>query len=503
MNRPHRASATMASPPFIALLCLLLFSTGASGYQYWNDIRSSALLPDDTVIMRMENPTGGGEENYVIYRDSGIAEALMSAVPDGPSTLSATVPGPVAEDRNYGFRLLQGSELDFMPLPLASGVSPQPGDLTRVAEDAAGDELFGYQNLDLVDCHVSFSDSEIHASLTNVGGGFPVASGLTFFGYLLGIADPAAADPDTVFALMETYDQSGVISPGLYKITGTGMDNLEKIGEVTVQEFPADNSLVLSCQLSDLLSDPYFLSWYDPSDPAIGVAGFTQRITLLGGAQEADQSPGGRCYLREHVVQTGPNQLPTLTNPVFDGSGSLATAAIDYLDSDGHCPVTADIVFDESDTFALYPQSLDYSTTVTYVTDAGIQPLADGTWSVAVFRVSDNGTDVVEYLAPATGVEEALQSEPGSLLSAATPSPFSRSTSITLHMPAPGRAEAAVYDVRGARVRTLAGGELPAGPNVLRWNGKSDAGRQVPSGVYFVRAAAPGATALRKLILVR
>ncbi|MBN2565901.1 MAG: T9SS type A sorting domain-containing protein [Candidatus Eisenbacteria bacterium] len=493
--------------PVLSLLVVLpplLLTLPAHGYQYWNDIRHSALLPDSTVVVRVENPTGSGEENDVLYEGAGIQELQMTPIIDGPSTLSASVPGAVTGTRYYGFRLTQGSELDFMPVRVADGTTPVPDDLTRVATDVPGDETFGYSNLDLVDCRMSFSGTKLYASLTNMGGGFPVNQFLTFFGYLLGIADPTQADPDTVFALMQTYEQAGIISPGLYKIVGTGLDDLQKLGEVTVQEFPALNTLMLSCELSDLMSDPYFMSWYDPSDPTIGVAGFTQRITLLGGAQEADRSPGGRCYLREFSIEPGANELPELTGNVFAGEGATATAEIDYVDLNGHCPVLAEIVFDGAETFPLYPQSTDYWTTVTYVTDPGIAPLANGMWTEAVFRFSDNETDIVEVPVFNTGVgEEAWPHDGDALIASISPSPFGATTTIDLSLPAAGRATVAVYDLRGALVRRLADGEVDRGPLTLTWDGRTGSGREVGSGIYFVRAEANGRYEVRKIVCIR
>jgi hypothetical protein len=487
----------------LPVLCLLLLAPLAHGYTYWNDLRHSALLPGDTVLVRTENPTGGGEENYILYEGAGIEELEMTPVQDGPSTLEATVPGPTTAARRYGFRLLLGDELDFMPVRIEDGVVPEPQDLTQVAPDVPGDELFGYDNLDLVDCRTSFSGSELFASLQNVGGGYPVSELLTFFGYLLGIADPALAEPDTVFALMYTFDQPGIITPGLYKITGTGLDDLERLGDVTVQEFPATNTLRLSCQLSDLTSDPYFLSWYDPADPMIGVAGFTQKITLLSGPQEADRTPGGRCYLREFAIEPGANQLPELSDPVFQGEGASATAEIDYFDADGHCPVLAEVVFDSSDAFPLFPLSTDYASPVVYRTEEGIAPLANGTWLEAMFRFSDNGSDVVEYWVPATGVDDAWPAGGAALALTAWPNPVGGTTSVELLMPVAGEAHVAVYDVRGALVRTLVCGRVGSGSSSLSWDGRDDSGHRVGSGVYFLKARALGRSSVRRLVLLR
>ena len=76
-------------------ICLLLFSSYAHAYQYWNDIRYSALLPDSTVMIRVENVSGPGVENYLLFNEGGVQEMAMSPAVDGPSTLQSIVPGPL------------------------------------------------------------------------------------------------------------------------------------------------------------------------------------------------------------------------------------------------------------------------------------------------------------------------------------------------------------------------------------------------------------------------
>ena len=326
-----------------AAVLILALSVNALAYEHWNDIRHSALLPADSIAIRVESPSGPGVENYVLFAGDGIEEAPMAAIPDGPSTVTATVPGPISSSRRCGFRLIQNGELDLMPVRLADGASPVPSDLTTLALDPIGDELYGYENLDLVASRVSFSETRLFGALTNAGGGFPTSQTLTFFGYVLAIADPTVADPDTVFLLMYTLDQPGIISPGLYKATGPGVDDLVWLGDVVTQEYPATNQLMISCQLADLLADPYFASWYDTADPKIGLGALTQRITLLGGVDQADDLPGGNCSLRRLSVEPFVNQLPMLSNLAFEGTGSEALARIDNRDANGHCPEVSEI----------------------------------------------------------------------------------------------------------------------------------------------------------------
>ena len=69
----------------------------------------------------------------------------------------------------------------------------------------------------------------------------------------------------------------------------------------------------------------------------------------------------------------------------------------------------------------------------------------------------------------------------------ASPNPFNPRTTIAFTLPQAGDAMLAVYDLAGRRVATLVEGPLPEGPTSLDWDGRDDAGRALPSGVYLVR----------------
>lgn len=88
-------------------------------------------------------------------------------------------------------------------------------------------------------------------------------------------------------------------------------------------------------------------------------------------------------------------------------------------------------------------------------------------------------------------------------ITAAYPNPFNPSTTVAFTLAAAGRAELALYDVAGRRVRTLAGGELAAGEHVAVWDGQTESGGRAPSGVYFARLTAKGASSVQKLVLVK
>ena len=89
----------------------------------------------------------------------------------------------------------------------------------------------------------------------------------------------------------------------------------------------------------------------------------------------------------------------------------------------------------------------------------------------------------------------------------ARPNPFNPLTTIEYSLSSPGRVSVRVYDLAGRIVRTLAdrGGE--AGEHKIVWDGTTDSGARVASGVYFVRMEAADHMdafhATRKLVLLK
>jgi hypothetical protein len=90
----------------------------------------------------------------------------------------------------------------------------------------------------------------------------------------------------------------------------------------------------------------------------------------------------------------------------------------------------------------------------------------------------------------------------------AWPNPFNPRTDLRFSLDTEGVGSLDVYDIGGRHLRRLAAGAFSAGVHQLTWDGRDDAGRALPSGVYFARLAAraEGGAALeatRKLVLLR
>jgi hypothetical protein len=88
-------------------------------------------------------------------------------------------------------------------------------------------------------------------------------------------------------------------------------------------------------------------------------------------------------------------------------------------------------------------------------------------------------------------------------LRAAGATPARGNVALVLAQPEAGEARLEVFDVRGARVRTLQAGWLPAGEHRFAWDGRNDAGGTAPAGVYLVRAVARAGSAVVRAALLR
>ena len=81
--------------------------------------------------------------------------------------------------------------------------------------------------------------------------------------------------------------------------------------------------------------------------------------------------------------------------------------------------------------------------------------------------------------------------------------PAREAAAFRLALPGGGTLDLGVFDVTGARVRTLARGRFSAEYLSLIWDLRDDRGRAVRPGIYFVRAASQGRLALARVAVVR
>ncbi|MCH8024027.1 MAG: T9SS type A sorting domain-containing protein, partial [Candidatus Marinimicrobia bacterium] len=83
------------------------------------------------------------------------------------------------------------------------------------------------------------------------------------------------------------------------------------------------------------------------------------------------------------------------------------------------------------------------------------------------------------------------------------PNPFNPSTTVRFDLPLATSVHLAVYDLLGREVLRLVDGHLEAGYHQRVWNGRDRDGREVPTGIYFVRLVSGEFSAVRKMILMK
>lgn len=104
-----------------------------------------------------------------------------------------------------------------------------------------------------------------------------------------------------------------------------------------------------------------------------------------------------------------------------------------------------------------------------------------------------------------TGVVTAVGdvAPPALTLGQNQPNPFNPSTSISFQLAGRAHARLFIYDVNGARVRTLVDREMAAGSHRVDWNGTNSRGETVASGVYYYRLEAGSASETKQMVLLK
>ena len=95
------------------------------------------------------------------------------------------------------------------------------------------------------------------------------------------------------------------------------------------------------------------------------------------------------------------------------------------------------------------------------------------------------------------GLPEGPQLQPNA------PNPFNSGTVISWFQLQPGEVRLEVFTVTGQRVAVLQEGAEKVGLHRLQWDGRSDQGLPVASGVYLYRLMTGGGVWTRKMTLLR
>jgi hypothetical protein len=102
-----------------------------------------------------------------------------------------------------------------------------------------------------------------------------------------------------------------------------------------------------------------------------------------------------------------------------------------------------------------------------------------------------------EPISQSTTLPDATQ------LLGARPNPFTGMTSIAFQLSSEAAVNVSIFDVGGRLVRTLVDTAMPAGEHSITWDGKSDRGQSLSTGIYMYTFRAGSIEKTQKLFLFR
>ncbi|MDZ7362854.1 MAG: Ig-like domain-containing protein [candidate division KSB1 bacterium] len=107
-------------------------------------------------------------------------------------------------------------------------------------------------------------------------------------------------------------------------------------------------------------------------------------------------------------------------------------------------------------------------------------------------NITTHGPIVVDVAAPATFE-----------LSQNYPNPFNPTTQIRYQLPQAVQVSLTIYNMLGQEVRKLVNAQQPAGYHTAMWDGRDNAGRLVPTGVYHYRIQAGSFTMTKRMLMAK
>ena len=144
------------------------------------------------------------------------------------------------------------------------------------------------------------------------------------------------------------------------------------------------------------------------------------------------------------------------------------------------------------------PDSLGFSLVSREFNPTG-DPDDPANWRASLFAGGSPGHDDDETVS----VRNRAQRPTDPVLCQNYPNPFNPETAISYGLSSREKVSLTVYNASGRKIRTLLEGVQTAGRHEIVWDSRDDAGRDVPSGLYFCRIQCSSYSKAVKMILMR
>ncbi|HOX24805.1 MAG TPA: carboxypeptidase regulatory-like domain-containing protein [Candidatus Krumholzibacteria bacterium] len=425
-----------------------------------------------------------------------LAGVEIRVQPDGPRTSTAA-------DGSYSVSLLPGTyDLIFTSyfhaartddVTVTAGLNVHDTALAVLPLEVIAGTVRGEDSSTLAGARVELIDEPVAPAVADANGEFafaPVPVGLAH--RLLGGLVPGYGGSLTELAAGAPAGAVSVVLPPVDHTFEAGAEGFTTVGSLWVRGNPGQTGFGPGSAFDGAWC------W----GVGINDGGYPDETTaeLRSPSYLTSQFPGDRLFLSFHYwcgTEAGFDGVNVVVNPVtgpvvvlpVDGYSDLSLSGLGYGPGwSGDSGGWRTAVFDISDQLgsASFAFGLRFGSDQA-VTAAGF--LIDG---VSLHSV-DTSVGVGEPVADARAGELATW-----------PNPFNPRLNLTWALPAAGRLDLAVFDLRGRLVRELLRDATVADRGQVAWDGTDRTGRAVPSGVYLVRATvADGRELVRRVTLAR
>jgi hypothetical protein len=117
--------------------------------------------------------------------------------------------------------------------------------------------------------------------------------------------------------------------------------------------------------------------------------------------------------------------------------------------------------------------------------------------------ITATGDDMMQVFLSTYPTTVPVAAVPATGIRGCYPNPFNPTGRIDLVLAQEAEVTVDIHGIDGRRVIGLHQGTLPRGEHVFDWNGRDEAGRKLPGGVYLVSLRGPGIADTEKMVLVK
>jgi len=214
-----------------------------------------------------------------------------------------------------------------------------------------------------------------------------------------------------------------------------------------------------------------------------------------GIVNEADILPLGVYWM-----ETGPERVGGLEWRIQVAS-SWEPLSATYADCNGDGEVN------ESDINAIgvaWEQTHDYAMPLFIPDEKELRQHKEAFEAIYFALSSSEGNEFSERVRELISKYVEIEAQPDAYsLSQNYPNPFNPSTHIHYNLPEESYVVLSIHNILGQTVAVLVNENQAAGYHRVLWDGTSDFGEQVPSGIYFYRLSAGSFSEVKKMMLVR